>query len=158
MNTIEPDDRGLLLPCHQCGQRNRIVYERLGQTARCGKCHTELRLPSKPVEVKSRAVFDTLTRRSALPVVVDFWAPWCGPCRMVAPELDKVATESAGRWLVAKLNTEEVPEVAQRHRVSSIPTLALFQAGQEIARQAGAMPAPAIRNFVEQAIRTGVVA
>jgi len=156
MNSIESDDRGLVLPCPQCGRRNRITYERLGQTFRCGQCQTELRAPGEPIELKNEAVFDALTARSALPVLVDFWAPWCGPCKMVAPELVKVAAAGSGRWLVAKVNTEELPGPAQRFRVSAIPTLALFKAGREVARQSGAMPASAIRQFIEQTDGTGV--
>jgi len=150
MNTPEPDDRGLVLACPQCGQRNRLTYERLGRKFRCGKCHTDLRPPAEPIDLKSDAVFDPLTGRSALPVLVDFWAPWCGPCKMVAPELDAVAADGAGRWLVAKVNTEELPGLAQRFRVSSIPLLVLFKAGREAARQPGAMTASAIRQFIEQ--------
>ena len=93
--------------------------------------------------------FDALTGRSALPVLVDFWAPWCGPCKMVAPEIVKVANETAGHFLVAKVNTEELPSLGQRFRVTAIPTMALFKGGIEVARQAGAMPAPAIRKFIE---------
>ncbi|MES2573263.1 MAG: thioredoxin [Verrucomicrobiota bacterium] len=156
MNALESDERGILFPCPHCNQRNRIAYERLGQTGRCAKCHASLPQPDKPVVVKRTPAFDALLGRSALPVVVDFWAPWCGPCRMVAPELEKVATESAGRWIVAKVNTEELPDAAQRFRVSSIPLLTLFERGREISRQAGAMPAPAIRQFVEQTLQTGV--
>ena len=151
MNNIELADGGLLLRCPQCGQRNRMTYERLGQTFRCGKCRTELHAPAEPVEVKSESAFDAITRHSALPVLVDFWAPWCGPCKMVAPELAKVAAEGAGRWLIVKLNTEELPALAQRFRISGIPTLALFRDGQELTRQSGAMSAARIRQFIEQA-------
>ncbi len=150
--TIESDERGLLISCPQCGQRNRMTYERLGHLFRCGKCHTELPPPGEPVEVKSEAVFNALTARSTFPVVVDFWASWCGPCKMVAPELVKVAKEGAGRWLVAKVSTEELPSVAQRFQISAIPNLALFKGGREIARQAGAMLAPAILKFIGQAL------
>jgi len=97
---------------------------------------------------KSEAGFDALTARSVLAVLVDFWAPWCGPCQVVAPELAKVAAQGATRWLVAKVNTQELPELAQRFQISGIPTLALFKAGREIARQSGAMPAKTILQFI----------
>jgi thioredoxin 2 len=150
MNNIELDERGLLLPCPQCGQRNRMNYERLERSFRCGKCHSELRGPGESLRVKTEALFNALTSRAALPVLVDFWAEWCGPCKMAAPEFDKVAAEGAGQWLVAKVNVEELPGLAQQFRVSNIPTLALFQAGREVARQSGAMPAKAIRQFIQQ--------
>jgi thioredoxin 2 len=150
MTTIESDDRGLLLACPQCGQRNRLIYERLGQTFRCGKCHTEIQSPGEPIEVKSESLFDALAGHSALPVLVEFWAPWCGPCKMVAPELVKVAAVGKASWLVTKVNTEELPSLAQRFRVNSIPAFALLKAGREVARQTGAMPAQAIRQFIEK--------
>lgn len=154
MNAIELDDRGFLLRCPQCGQRNRLAYERLDQTFRCGKCQTELRPTGESIEVKSDSAFDELIQRSGLPVLVDFWAPWCGPCKMVAPELAKVAAEGAGRWIIAKVNTENFPGLAQRFRISSIPTLVLFRDSREVARQSGVMPAAKIREFVEQAEAT----
>jgi len=148
--SIEPDERGLVVACPKCGQHNRMVYNRLGQKFRCAQCHTELSSPSEPVTVRTESVFDALTSQSALPVLVDFWAPWCGPCKMVAPEVAKVASEGSGRWIVAKVNTEELPGLAQRMRISAIPLMAVFK-GRELARQAGVLPAPAIRQFIEQA-------
>ena len=151
MNNIsELDNRGLVLICPHCGKRNRLAYERLGQTFRCGNCHTELSPAGEPMEVKSEAIFDALASHSALTAVVDFWAAWCGPCKMVAPELAKVAAEGAKQWLVVKVNTEELPGLAQRFRISGIPTLALLQGGREVARKSGAMPAAAILQFIRQ--------
>ena len=149
MNTIQLDRDGVLVTCANCGQRNRLKYDRLNQVPRCGKCGSELQAPSEPVNVTTDLAFDALTSRSALPVLVDFWAPWCGPCKMVAPELDKVASEGAGKWLVAKVNTETAQNLARRFRINAIPTMALFKGGREIARQVGAMAAPAIRKFLE---------
>jgi thioredoxin 2 len=150
-DTIETDERGLLLTCPHCSKRNRMAYERLGQTFRCGQCHTELPPTAEPVEINSETAFNGLIGRSPWPVLVDFWASWCGPCKMLAPELIKIAGEGAGRWLISKVSTEELPALAQRFRISSIPTLALFKSGREVARQGGAMPAAAIRQFIQQA-------
>jgi thioredoxin 2 len=152
VSTTENDDRGLLMVCPHCGKRNRLKYEALKQPFRCGKCRSELRAPPEPVDVKSDLAFDALISRSALPVLSDFWAPWCGPCKMVAPELLKVANETAGHLVVAKVNTEDLPSLAQRFRVTAIPTMILFKNGFEVARQAGAMPAPAIRKFIEREV------
>ena len=151
-HTLELDQRGLVRACPNCGQRNRLLYERLGHTFRCSRCHTELSAPAEPVEVPGVTEFDALAAKSALPVLVDFWAPWCGPCKMVAPELAKVALQGIGRWIVVKVNTEELPVLATRFTIHSIPTLALFRAGREVARQAGAMPAAAILQFLRQAL------
>ena len=149
--SIEADERGLLVQCSNCGQRNRLRYEALGRTFRCGKCQTEIGAPKEPIDIASDAIFDALTSRSALPVLVDFWAPWCGPCKMVAPEFAKVAARGAGRLVVAKVNTEEAPSLGGRFRVTSIPTMIVMKRGAEVARQMGAMPAARIMQFVEQA-------
>jgi thioredoxin 2 len=149
-NSSELDDRGIVLLCPNCRQRNRLAYERLGQVFRCGNCHTELELPHEPIEIKTETAFNALTTHSVLPVVVDFWAEWCGPCKMMAPELAKVAAEASQQFLVGKVNTELLPPLAQQFRISGIPTLILFLSGREIARQSGAMPAAAIRQFIQQ--------
>jgi thioredoxin 2 len=146
------DARGVIVPCAKCQRRNRVAYERLGQTGRCSECHADLPFPADPVEVPDAASCDALLSRSALPVLVDFWAPWCGPCQMVAPELHKVAAAGAGKWIVAKVNTEEHRDLGARFRVQSIPLLALWKGGREVARQAGAMPAPGILRFIQQAL------
>ena len=151
VNAMEPDERGLLLACPNCGKRNRLKYEALGQTFRCGQCKNELQSPREPIDVNSDLVFDALISRSALPVLVDFWAPWCGPCKMVAPEFVKLARETTGKFVIVKVNTEELPSLSQRFRITAIPTMVVFKDGLEKARQAGAMPAPAIRKFIEQA-------
>jgi thioredoxin 2 len=144
------DDRGVVAACGSCGQKNRFAYERLGETVRCGKCKAVLPAASAPIEVDSSAHFDRLIARSSLPVVVDFWAPWCGPCRMVAPELQKVAARQAGKYLVVKVNTDVLADLGERFGIRSIPTMAVFAGGREAARTAGARPANDIEAFVEQ--------
>jgi len=143
------DTKGIILTCPGCGQRNRVPF---GREAKCGKCGTTLGTTAEPVEIPSAEAFDALVRSTQEPVVVDFWAPWCGPCRVVAPELIKVAQANAGRWLVVKVNTEALPELGERFQIRSIPTMAVFMDGQEIARTAGARPAADIEDFVRQAL------
>jgi thioredoxin 2 len=151
---LQLDERGVVMPCPSCGKSNRLAYERLGNAAKCGQCGTALPAPGAPVEVATTAQFDLLTGRSRLPVLVDFWAPWCGPCRMVAPEVAKVAERERGRLVVAKVNTDELSEVAARLRIMSIPTLAVYVGGREAARTAGALPAERIAQFVTSAIQS----
>ena len=154
MGDLQIDQTGVLTPCSACGKTNRLRYTTLGKTTRCGHCSTALPAPSSPVDVPSAAVFDALVRESPLPVVVDFWAPWCPPCRAVAPELEKVARKAAGEYLVVKVDTEAVPELGQRFNVRSIPTMAVFQGNREVARTTGARPAEAIDTFVRAAVHS----
>ena len=150
MSDFQLDDRGVIAPCPSCGKPNRLAYERLGQPAKCGHCGTAIPVPNEPIEVSDVAAFNALTSRAALPVLVDFWAAWCGPCKMMAPELTRAAHLAGGKWLAAKLDTEALPEPAQRYGVTSIPLLVLFSGGRETARSAGARPAAGITQFVQQ--------
>ena len=146
------DTRGIRRSCPSCGTVNRLVYGALHQTSRCGSCGTTLAPPDGPVETPSPEVFEAARAASSLPILVDFWAPWCGPCRAVAPELDKVAARHAGEWLVVKVNTEAHGEIGQQFRIQSIPTMAVFSAGHEVARSSGARPAEAIETFAHSAL------
>jgi thioredoxin 2 len=144
------DATGVIVSCPNCHKANRLPYTALGQAIRCGQCKSAIPAPSSPIEVDSTAAFDAATR-GQLPVLVDFWAPWCGPCKMVAPELERVARTTAGRYLVLKVNTDVQQEIAARFRIQSIPTLALIINGREIQRLAGARPAADIVAFADRA-------
>jgi thioredoxin 2 len=146
------DDKGVIAACPNCGQKVRTAYQRLGEGVRCPRCRTDVPPPDEPIDVPSAALFDALVASSALPVVVDYWAPWCGPCHMVAPELKKVAAAHRGRLIVAKVNTEALGDLAARHGIQSIPTMALFNGGREVARTVGARPAAGIEAFIDEAI------
>jgi thioredoxin 2 len=149
--TFGLDERGVIVACAACGRKNRLSYARLGDAVQCGDCKQPIKAPAEPIEVHSSSDFDRLIANSSLPVVVDYWAPWCGPCRMVAPELQKVAARQAGQAIVVKVNTDELSDLGQRFGIRSIPTLAVFAGGKEIAREAGARPAPEIEAFISRA-------
>lgn len=151
MATAEFDTRGIVVACASCGQKNRLAYGRLSEAVRCGKCKVALHAPATPLDVASAAEFDALIEHASLPVVVDYWAPWCGPCRMVAPEIEKVASRRAGRAVVVKVNTDQIPELGERFGIRSIPTLAVFAGGREVTRFVGARPAEDIERLVEEA-------
>ena len=146
------DTRGVVTICGRCGRANRLPYAALGKDVRCADCKTALPLPATPIEAPDDGVFDAAAQSSRLPLVVDFWAAWCGPCRMVAPELEKVARANAGRLLVVKVNTEVLQDVAARYRIRSIPTLAVVHDGRELDRVSGARPAADIEAFVTRTI------
>jgi thioredoxin 2 len=131
--------------CRHCGAVNRIPAARLVDDPVCGRCGRAL-LDGQPVEL-SDANFDQVVERSDLPVVVDFWAPWCGPCRQMAPQFEQAAGTLKGRALLVKVNSDDNPRTASRFGIRSIPTLVKLQHGREVARVAGARPAGQIVQF-----------
>jgi thioredoxin 2 len=130
-------DPSLHVVCPGCHATNRVLRERLASAPRCGSCKASL-LPAHPLELNS-AGFDHHLAADTLPLVVDFWAPWCAPCRMMAPAYAQAAAQLGTQVRLAKLDTEAEPQIAARFGIRSIPTLIVFSNGREIARQAGAL-------------------
>ena len=148
---LSTDETGVIVPCPACGTANRVKFEALDAKTRCAACKADLPAIAQPAEIASEGRFDALLARARVPVLVDFWAPWCGPCHAVAPEVEKVASALRGRLIVVKVNTDAVPELGSRYVVRSIPTLAVFSGGREIDRVSGAIPAAEIVKLVERA-------
>jgi thioredoxin 2 len=140
-----------IIVCPNCGAKNRVDPDRIdrGQAPVCGRCKRPLIAQGEPIEVSD----DTFAREvetSPIPVLVDMWAPWCGPCRMLAPTIDQVASEFAGRAKVAKLNVDENPQTAGRFNISGIPALLIFKNGREVDRITGLAPKPQIAQRLER--------
>ena len=140
----------LVIRCHSCGAKNRIPQEKLagGLAPVCGRCKT--RLPVNVPVTVTDTTFGTEVEQSSVPVVVDMWAPWCGPCRMIAPMIDELASEMAGRIRFAKVNVDENPATASRFNVGSIPTLLVLRGGQEVDRIVGVQPKPVLAQRLQR--------
>ena len=147
---LTSDERGIILPCPACATANRIAYARADQHGRCGACKADLPLIAAPVEIDSPAAFAALTTQSPLPVVIDFWAPWCGPCRMMAPEFAKAAAQAPGQALFVKINTDEQQAIASQFRIQGIPAFALIRNGQVTAQTSGFQPAANLLAWMRQ--------
>jgi thioredoxin 2 len=133
--------------CPQCQRTNRVPSAKLEAGPRCGGCHTPL-FSQQPLPL-GEAAFEAHLKNDDLPLVVDFWAPWCGPCRMMAPQFEAAARRLEPRVRLVKVNTDEAQQLSARYNIRSIPTLMIFRNGQEVARQAGAMSTDAILSWVK---------
>lgn len=149
--STETDAAGsLLVACPQCHSLVRVPEVRALEHPKCPRCKAQI-LNGEPVALDG-AAFAAHVERATLPVLVDFWAPWCGPCRMMAPVLDRTAELRATELRVAKINTDEQPQLAGRFGIRSIPTLILFREGREIARQSGAVDAATLARWLDRAL------
>jgi thioredoxin 2 len=137
----------IIRACKICGRSNRIPATHLADTGRCGACKSPLAPVNEPLEVDA-AQFDEIIQSARVPVLVDFWAAWCGPCKMAAPEVSRTAKEMAGKAVVVKVDTERYPDVAARFNVRGIPNFAVFLAGKLVRQQAGLVNAEQMESWL----------
>jgi thioredoxin 2 len=142
-----PSSPPLHLPCPHCGATNRLPVTRIDESPNCGRCGQPL-LAGQPLDLDDDS-FDGVVAATKLPVLVDFWAAWCGPCQAMAPAFKQAAQQLAGQALLVKVNSDDSPRLAARFAIRSIPTLVKLQSGREVQRQSGALPASAIMRLAQ---------
>lgn len=142
------------IECDSCGASNRVPLSRLKERPKCGKCKERLPLGGGPITVTD-SNFEETIRTSPVPVIVDFWAPWCGPCKMIGPPLEKLAAKMAHEVLIAKVNVDENPAVAAKFKARSIPMLIGFVEGTAVDTQVGALPPAALESWVRRVVDKG---
>src|SRR5215471_7371769 len=140
----------MILTCPSCGKKNRSPAERLAEVGRCGACKTQISPISGPIDADPET-FRDVTQNAPVPVLIDFWAAWCGPCRIAAPEVERTATEMAGRAIVLKVDTERYPALADRYQVRGIPNFAVFSEGRLVKQQAGVVDHPVMEGWPNSA-------
>ena len=143
----------MIVACPSCSRKNRVPAGRLADRGRCGACRAEIPPRAEPLDVDP-AAFDEIVRGARVPVLVDFWAAWCAPCRMAAPEVAKTAAETAGQALVVKVNTELHPDLAARFGVSGIPNFVVLRDGEIVTQQAGLVPSARMVQWLAAAAAT----
>ena len=140
----------LIRTCPSCGQKNRVPAEHLADVGRCGKCKSALPSVNSPIEVDPEEFLEIISK-ATVPILVDFWADWCGPCRVAAPHVEQTAREMAGQALILKVDTERHPELAARYQVRGIPNFAVFSLGQLIRQQSGAVGFGQMKQWLQEA-------